>query len=59
MPDVSPPLESPLPGDAAYTENVQRSVGDVLVGDVVEWVSVPAEPKYGQDVGDHHHSLPC
>ena len=42
MRDVSPPLECPLPGDAGDTENVQRSVGDVSVGEVVEWVSVPA-----------------
>jgi len=59
MAHVSPPLKSPLPGDARDTENVQWSVGDVLAREVVEWISVPAEPKYGRAVGDHHHSLPC
>lgn len=55
MADISTPLEGPLPGDAGYTKNIQRNVGNMLTDGAVGWVSVPAEL---QSVGDHHNPLP-
>jgi hypothetical protein len=59
MADISTPLEGPLPGDAGYTKNIQRNVGNMLTDGAVGWVSVPAELQYGYTVGDHHNPLPC
>jgi len=59
MVDVSTPLEGPLPGEARYMKNIQRSVGNITTDGAVGWVSVPAELQYGSTAGDHHNPLPC